>query len=127
MASDEASIDIDVVQYILKLLKRHEQVDEEDTAAGIPSPEIHTTSEKLPSPAQSPPLSPPLTSPRFPWASPMSPKSPLMEALSVSLLQADVFWGTKLVNQVRFRWKKHPPVRRIRGKESAVSLCFLQL
>ena len=74
-----ASMDVDVVRYLLDTLKQA-KVEKEDIEDVMTSPP----------PASPPPRSPPLSprASRIGWASPMSPGSPLMEALSVRLRHA---------------------------------------
>ncbi|KAJ3537089.1 hypothetical protein NM688_g6737 [Phlebia brevispora] len=107
---DLSSLDIDIVQYILNLLKKQREQDIEDNVQGTgASPDGQSAPEKglYVSPTQENLLSPP--SSRFGWASPMSPNSPLIEALSV-----------------RFRWKKYHPVRRIRGGQAVAQFSVVK-
>ncbi len=96
LSSDAASLDIDVVQYILKQLKKHDEHNEQAESVPPSSPPLS------PSLSRFTPGSPAMESPqsilergshspgarrtsRFGWVSPMSPTSPIMEALSVGV------------------------------------------
>ena len=100
LSSEAVAVDIDILQHVLKMFKVDREPPRESPKApggdaresgnaadaiGMHQPSTKRVSWMIP---QSPPLrdgsfSPPPTSPRFGWTSPMSPNSPLLEALSV--------------------------------------------
>ena len=95
LSSDAVSVDMDILSYILDRLKELRRQDEADKmSSGTPIADTHGSLLRSPlsspaSPSQSGLMTPTsvVVSPRPGWISPMSPKSPLMEALSVRSLE----------------------------------------
>lgn len=75
LSAGMVSLDIDIVQYIAAILKKLAKAEKK----GVP--ELASNPPPTSPPLRSPPLSPRAS--RIGWGSPMSPGSPLMEALSV--------------------------------------------
>ncbi|CCM03163.1 uncharacterized protein FIBRA_05285 [Fibroporia radiculosa] len=105
---DTVDIKIDAIQRLLKLLRsRPRQQSLSELNEQLP---LSPASMQTPLSAS---LSPPLPNRRFPWPSPMSPGSPLMEALSSASMRLG--WG-----------HKHIPVRRLGSKAVSSHLSFLK-
>ncbi|KAI0347243.1 hypothetical protein BDW22DRAFT_1322640 [Trametopsis cervina] len=109
LSAGAMSIDVDLLQYVLKTVKQNTAVPEDSMPMSPLSPELTSTPISPPMLTTSPPLSP--RSSRIGWASPVSPTSPLMGALSA-----------------RFRWmQKHQSAKRLRTLQMKTGLSIVKV